>query len=479
MAKLLYNGGTFFLVPAPFAESAAAGGFYCPKYPGLMFSIEEKGEGTFMICQNCGTENDDAAAFCCSCGARLKKDAQQPVSAVPVQPAKKAPKRKMKPAVKGTIIACAAVVCAAVVFFAVGLHISSPEYAANQYMDAMKAGDWGKVYSSLDLGNSEFVNHDQFVKACSKNDKYKGIKSYTISKPTKALETAPGFGTDCLVVASDSAAQRSFLVEYTPKSEDPQFFVLTMERQPQKQLLFFDTWKASTRNFVVPTLKVAVPKGTTAELDSKTIDAKYEDKADSNYDVIIYNLRNVLKGNHDFTCTAPYLKDKTDSVDVETPDQSVEFSSASLSIKDETLKQVSAQAEKFLQDFYAAEAAHKEFSAVEGSAAISAKSLGQIQNQYEEEKSRFSNGKTEGFTKISFSNFSSTAQGRWNDCGPMISVHLNYAYSFSACSKDFVSDKLTNYIDLHRGQADMDYIFTNGKWAVDDFQNDYMSYFKD
>jgi hypothetical protein len=431
-----------------------------------------------MYCQNCGTENDDAAVFCCSCGARLEKDAQQPESTASAQSAKRAPKRKMKPAVKGAIIACAVVVCAAVAFFAVGSHISSPGYAANQYMDAIKAGDWGKVYSSLDLSTSEFVNHDQFVKACSKNDKYKGIKSYTISEPTKALEAAPGFGTDCLIVASDNAAQKSFLVEYTPKNEGPQFFVLTLERQPQKQLLFFDTWKASTRNFVVPTLKVSVPKGTTAKLDSKVIDAKYEDKADSNYDINIYNLRNVLKGNHDFTCTAPYLEDKTDSVDIETPDQSVVFSSARLSIKDETLKQVSAQAEKFLQDFYAAEVAHKEFSTIESSTAINAKSLEQIKNQFEEEKSKFSNGKTEGFTKISFSNLNSAARGFWNDCGPMVKVHLNYAYSFSARSKDFNSDKFSNYTALHRGKVEMNYIFINGKWAVDDFPNDYMSYSK-
>ncbi len=448
-----------------------------------------------MFCQNCGTQNDDAAVFCCNCGARLEKDAQQPKStapvqqaapvqseapaqqAAPVQPVKKAPKRKMKPAVKGAIIACAVVVCAAVAFIAVGSHISSPEYAANQYMDAMKAGNWDKMYSSLNVSDSDFVNHDQFVKACSKNDKYKNIKSYTVSKPKKAIETL-GFGAAGLVAKADSATQKSFFAEYEPKSDAPQFFVLTMVRQPQKQLLFFDTWKVSTEDFIVPTMEVTVPEGTTAEFDSKKIDAKYEDKADSSDGIITYKLNNVLKGNHSITCTAPYLKDETNQVDVETPDQNVIFSSTDLSIKDETLKQVGSQAEKFMQDFFNAESAHKDFSAIQGSVTTDQEGRESVQDDYERNKEAFSNGKEEGFIKISTGNFKSTEEGTWDSKTPHINVHMNYTYSCTAAIQDFTTNKLVNRASSHPAEGTVGFVFTNGKWAVDSFEPGYLSLYE-
>ncbi len=448
-----------------------------------------------MYCQNCGTDNDDAAVFCCNCGARLEKDAQQPQStapvqqatpvqpeapaqqAAPVQPVKKAPKRKMKPAVKGVIIACAVVVCAAVAFIAVGSHISSPEYAANQYMDAVKAGDWGKVYSSLDLSTGEFVNRDQFVKVCGKNDKYKNIKSYTTSKPQKAIETL-GFGAAGLVAKPDSATQKSFFVEYDPKNDTPQFFVLTLERQPQKQLLFFDIWKASAEDFIVPTMEVTVPKGTTAELDAKKIDAKYEDKANSDNGIITYKLHNVLKGSHSITCTAPYLKDKTNQVDVEMPDQNVIFSSADLSIKDETLKQIGSQAEKFTQDYFNAESAHKDFSTIQDSVTTDQETLKSMQDDYKENKDTFSDGKSEGFVKIATGNFKTMEEGSLNDEAPHINVKMNYTYSYVAAIEDFTTNKLVNHTATHPAEGTVGFTFVKGKWVIDSFEPGYLSLYE-
>lgn len=443
-----------------------------------------------MFCQNCGTQNDDAAVFCCSCGARLEKDAQQSKStapvqpetptqqAAPVQPVKKAPKKKMKPAVKVTIIVCAVVVCAAVALVAVGSHISSPEYAANQYMDAMKAGNWDKMYSSLNVSDSDFMNRDLFVKACKKNDKYKNIKSYTVSKEKKALELY-GLAAADLVTKPDSATQKSFFAEYELKNDAPQSFVLTMERQPQKQLLFFDTWKVSAENFIIPTMEVTVPKGTTAELDSKKIDAKYEDKANSDNGIITYKLHNVLKGSHSVTCTAPFLKDDTNSVDVETPDQSVIFSSADLSIKDETLKQVGSQAEKFTQDYFNAESAHKDFSAIQDSVTTDQEALKSIQDDYKENKDTFSDGKSEGFVKIATGNFKTTEEGSLNDEAPHINVKMNYTYSYVAAIEDFTANKLVNHTASHPAEGTVGFTFVNGKWVVDSFEPGYLSLYGD
>ena len=292
-----------------------------------------------MFCPNCGTNNEEGAAFCANCGTSLTVDvnqvqpeapsAQAPVTETPVAQADNqsqgvytqqpvdgqqvygephlayATEQQAAPAgaksfklpfkvTKKLIIissAVAAVIVAFIVFLCVGSSVTNYKKTAEKYVRAVEECDWSTAYSLIKLPDSEFLTKDAFVTvhADAKGQKVGKVK---VTDGFSSIGRLPGNKAVNVVYTTATGAE----------TED-----LLLTLTDKHYMLFFKKYKVSTEGVTVKDCQVSVPKGLALTINGVAVNESYKDAAatdkSSSYDV--YKIPYLFNGSNEIKVTSP------------------------------------------------------------------------------------------------------------------------------------------------------------------------------
>lgn len=305
-----------------------------------------------MFCPECGKENSDKSTYCAECGAklvdnsgdlgsintfdfdRLKSDlkkvkdsakkvidsAGEKVKEIDTQEVReKAEKNKKSIVLAGAI---GILIIALIIFFSVGKSLTSPEKVAENYFEALKDGNYEKMFSYIDVNESEFINGETFAKYYENTyDSLGQIYNFTIRN-----DNYDGYdGEDYGNMNNDSFVQH-YVVSYNVQgSSIEDYFPITITKLGTKKALFFDDYKVALDSIIAENVTVYAPAGcprvtmdgielTRTEKASEA--TEWKDK---------YTLDKIFNGRHEFRldgeafmlyCTdgEPYAELYTDSV---------------------------------------------------------------------------------------------------------------------------------------------------------------------
>lgn len=227
-----------------------------------------------MFCPNCGKEVKDGDMFCGECGAKVTLDDQAeplkeevkkepPKKATPEKKAAKqaAPKQRtqskpksngMSPRAKKIIAIQVAVLAVLVgVFYYFGSRSSSPESAANQFVEDYNNKEWTKIYDLYNFDEDTFINEDAFEKTMDQS------KVETLTAPTGGQTSA-----------SYSSSAAAPYVYRAKKGSD--YVIINVAKSAKKNFLFFDKYEVTgVVDSGVMTTSVRVPNvsGITMKID--------------------------------------------------------------------------------------------------------------------------------------------------------------------------------------------------------------------
>lgn len=334
-----------------------------------------------MFCPNCGTKNEDGAAFCLQCGANLEQVAQETAqeTAQPVQQpvtqeqevqqpvqqeTPKAPKTPRKPLSKGLIAGICgglAVIIAIVVFIIVGNNLSDYNKVAVNYVEALKSGDFASVYKSLSFPEGEFLTQDMFIYSRGKATVYTNVKAEAhkltdFEKQLQEIEDQWNLNTG----SEEEKDKKTVKVDYTytnPNAEGAE----ALEQQngstnvnlvkDGKVMLFFDKWVVDNSTYLAKDYTIYVPKGSVVYLDGKQLPDSMKQPGEEGSTQDSYKIDMLFKGYHKLKVTRDIYEDYEDDISISSS-QNGSYTCSSTSIKKEILETLAKQAEDDIKVFY-------------------------------------------------------------------------------------------------------------------------------
>jgi len=453
-----------------------------------------------MFCPNCGTRNDDAAAFCLNCGSSLAEETvidsieqveetvdptttpiaqstpiapvapvapteASPVYAAPV-PVQYKPRKPLSKQTIGIIAGSAIIVIAVIVFVVVGKKSSDYEALATKYFIAAQAGKWDTVFDSIDIPSGEFLTKDFLTKAQSKATP-KEISNYAINKKNDIYASFT-VGDKTL---TDDAISKDVYIDYRIKGESSnRTDTIGVIKLKEKNMLFFDKYKVSPDDIVKSNFSITVAKGAVVTIDGIEVSSKYlKDDASntsSSYSVAkaTYVIDYLFEGNYTIKVTQENMEDNEAEVTVANDDDSYLYTSSKIASKVST--QLATAGQDALKTIYDAVVARKDFSTLSSLFVNDSK----IQADAKATYTYFMDGQITsagvGLTKISLTSVIGTASQSGSGSDGMIAVTVTVKSSYSASLKSSYSTTLTDRTGTLTSY--FYYRYQNGAWSLYD-----------
>lgn len=331
-----------------------------------------------MFCPNCGTKNEDGAAFCLQCGTSLAQAAQetsqqaaQPVVEQVAQPvqqeapkAQKPPKAPRKPISKGLIAGICgglAVIVAIVVFIIVGNSLSDYNKVAVNYVESLKSGDFAGVYKSLNFPEGEFLTQDMFIYSRGKVTAYTNVKAEAhkltdIEKQLQEIENQWNLNTG----SEEKNDKKTVKIDYTytnPNAEGSE--ALTPQKgstnvnlvKTGKVLIFFNKWAVDNSSYIAKEYTIYAPKGSVVYLDGKQLSDSLKQPDEENSTMDAYKIDKLFKGYHKIKVTRDIYEDYEDEFSISSSEKG-SYTCSTTSIKKDVLEALAKQAEDDIKLFY-------------------------------------------------------------------------------------------------------------------------------
>lgn len=199
------------------------------------------------------------------------------------------------------------------IWYAYGSRAGSGERYAMKYFEYFLTGNYEKMYEMADVTESIFVDKAQYINAYESNAIMGGIKGYDISEPKKE---------NGLYV---------YTIKYTKRDDTEKEFVVTLEKQPERTYLLFNTWKVNIDNLIVDKYTIGIPSDMEGKIDG--IDLKdYYDNTSLDGGMKYYSLYRMLSGEHSITITGENIDTYNTTVYVEPNESEIEFALESFSM---------------------------------------------------------------------------------------------------------------------------------------------------
>lgn len=440
-----------------------------------------------MYCPNCGTKNEDGAKFCAECGASIEgniasqntadKVAPQ-INAAPFEPAAATAPAKsfvMTTKTKVIIAASAAAVVFLVILFAVfyfvGAKATDPQKVVKQYISYKVSYDYGNLYDTLAIPKGDFTTKKQFLDIMDRNYKVTAERVKTIS-----IRELP----------KSTKSNKIYIVSYTTKfNSSPKTEIVKLVRD-SKAWLFFTTYKVDASSYLVSHYNIAVPKGSKLTIDGVTVKNNYLSKTKSTTTADDYDLSNIFAGSHKISVKASYIKDFSDTININSLDASEPYVVTGIKLTDDSFSQIKKQAQDALTLMINSAFEDKNFSDIQSQLNIDSSQKDTISKAYDEFKEDafprkegfiYSDLKISGFAAssnissqrtinnyIPFSDENSDEDDTPKELFECMAT-CNYTYSAK-------SDQLSDCIFFWDGNCFrspylyVDFAYENGKWTI-------------
>ncbi len=333
-----------------------------------------------MYCQECGTYHDDDAIFCGECGVRLDKgepvqsnvEPAEPIidflkptvelTEEPIQPAeptvqstvKKAatkPKASLHLSKTSMVLIVEALVLVLVICGMAFLakKCFTPEQEAVNYFVNIANGEWEKAYEKLDVVESEFINANTFA-AANKYNSLGVINAYQVREIQDEEMTE--------LLYQQTALGRDVYIDYRLKgSTYDSTYMVSLNKQPEKQYLFFDSWKVGTSNLICENFYVYVPTGAVVTIDGTVLSDAYAVMTDgtgtyAEEQITEYIMPQIFMGAHEITVTMEGKQTVTETIHIAS--SYYEYYLTQMYWTEEAMQELIQTAEASMQQIYAA-----------------------------------------------------------------------------------------------------------------------------
>lgn len=422
-----------------------------------------------MFCQSCGTQNPEGSLFCQECGVKLDvpnvskaQEAQvvqtdyvqlqngyiQPLStsAVPAKPMSK--KSKM-------LIGLIVLLCVAIFgFYNFAKTQFNPGKVAEKYFTNVMNAKWENVYNSFDIKESKFITKKNFLKSQKSTKEVK----YNTYKVGKAIYDKDSLGT--IVV-----------ITYRLKgdSEDSEFEV-SLNKQKEKNLLFFDSWKINPSSYIKKNFEIQVPKEAEINFDGTKLGDKFISNSDETYTYI--NIPELFFGEYPITVKQEHME--TIKTKVSASDSGYYVDEMNLS--KQTQSDIIKAAQNVLQSLYTAGLAKQDFSTVADNFSNDQTIRDNAQTQYTDFMNSLMSENGAGITQIDFSDFTGDTDLSMDAGVVTVQVEISYNYNLKYKALDWWSGELKDETKSNTNSDSFTYIFENGKWVIKSADYDVIYY---
>lgn len=285
-----------------------------------------------MFCPECGSKNEDNAAFCENCGTALQDVRMDTPLATPEKK-----RLSLDKGEKVQLIAILAAIVAVIACILVFQFQYGAKATAERYANAALSNNWSRLYDTLYIENdNEFQTKEAFVTAMTINHEEEAA-GYTISSITKA---------------DNSASGKVYFVTYSTADGSD-----TMQINLKRQGLL---WKVQTEDYTVEKFTISVPEGAKVTVDKIEVPESYKEES-SEAGQEVYSIAPVFGYTHYVEISGEELEDSSELV----TGYDGETSYVTASYKKEVVEKVSEQALEDLGTILSAAAANKKFSDVD------------------------------------------------------------------------------------------------------------------
>lgn len=458
-----------------------------------------------MFCQNCGTKNEDDAIFCASCGTKLEDNSVQNIvqneGEVPGQSVNdnqinqtvnagqdnqtvddyqasqsangywtsqsvsggysqggtvvsREPIKIDKMAMIAAVELIVAIV-AIVVFFKVGNKAFGYKNVAENYFKATMAADWKTAYGYLDITESEFISEDMYEAA-------------------KSESSAVEYNTYTLENSEESAVSADVEISYREKtSSTTSNRHISLNKQKDKNFLFFDSWKVSSEEDICTDYSISTPEGATVVVDGIELSNAYLTSTENGYQH--FTIPSIFCGNHQIKISMEGFESET--ADVYIYSSYDYYSVSSFSMNKESQEELIDLAYANMQAILNAAVAGDDFAVVESLFTDDVSAY--ARENYEYLKNCFATqDDLEGITDVSISNVTGTFSYNEISSGKIYaSVVMEYNYDVSFYDRDWWTDEL--YADSYSSSDSQyyEFVYINGEWLMSDSDMPYFYYY--
>lgn len=425
-----------------------------------------------MFCQNCGKDNKQEALFCESCGSKLRKEEQVVENKETINKVSnnskddyysgsnnsKVAKVRNPLSLKMKVIIIASIIIIALVstLFIVGNSLSSPEKVAKKYMQGQVDKEWGNVYDSLAINESEFLSKDLYIDSKSGDSDKQDITSFNLDNKNDY---------------SKKDSQVNLSVNYKLKNQSNfNKMLLTLDKQEDKFLFFFDKWKVSSVNEIQKDYSIDIPSGTTGYFDGVELTDKYKGEHNYNsgfsngYDT--YTIPEVFNGTHKVKLTSAIFNDYEQDVEDK---YNARVSSSDLELKEEAKTEVENISKDIINKFYEAALSGKKYDEIKDYFSPDEDVQDDMKRMYEDFTDNVMNGtdKKEGINKVTITNIKTEAtEGK--SSGSLVNVKVKFDYEYTGKKVRFFSDEIVdnNSDGVKTADQDIDFDYVDGKWVI-------------
>lgn len=213
-------------------------------------------------------------------------------------------------------IAAILVVCAFVgIFIAVGERAGSSQRYAEQYFTNYITNNYQEMYKMIDSKNSDFISFENFKSMCSSEKIYGSMLNYSIGSATKKGNSV------------------TYVVSYYMDGDNSQHtYTITLNKQKERNYLFFNKWKVSVKRFLVEDFLVKTPAGMTASLDGYDL-KKYSDGTSEDGTQDYYKIPILFTGDHTLTVSSDQVGSMSKAVYITKEDESIEMTTKDFKMK--------------------------------------------------------------------------------------------------------------------------------------------------
>lgn len=402
-----------------------------------------------MFCPECGTMNEDNAAFCCNCGTKLQNPGTAPVAAPSPPLIKKEKKERapLEPVMRFALIESAVAVCCIILFTIVYNIWFSPKHAVEKYTEAVQEQDWNKVYDLLLIDKEDtFLTKEAFLTYCSIYADSDGLNREVDSISKKS----GGFSKQTFRVRYDYDG-------YTDKVN------LTVKRSGL-------SWKVEDDSYVVKDYQIAVPAGTEVSLDKIPVSGALDPKQDED-GRDVYKFTRIFGNTH-------YIE--LSGEDIETTQQLVENYGDSPTIMEtqisqEKLEEISKQSIQDLKAILEGAAAGKAFADIPVLEDMSEVEKEEAFDNYESLRDySFAHGdEDDTITSFEFTDIEVSSRAGiydYDDQTPAIYPEISGTLSYKGTSKSWWGNRDYEIgADKVKKSFDMYYVKEDGKWKLYNF----------
>lgn len=265
----------------------------------------------------------------------------------------------MKRLSKMQIVVIAEVVCLLLVigiFYGIASSQNDVNTVAKKYFQAYADKDWSKVYDLTDFPDGKYLQKSQFMKMMENMD-VPDITNFEVMADASMENPAAQIMSD--VSMETSGVQRNFLVQYTEKGKSVDNRVLTLMKQGEKAMLFFDTWKVLPGSEIAENFNINVPKGAEIAVDGTVLPKEDQIKSE-NEGIDCYQIT-VFAGTHNIQIALPWHELYEDEFEAYSGNA---YSAEALQLTEEGEAAIEAKMQEALETVYQAALEKKKFSEI-------------------------------------------------------------------------------------------------------------------